>query len=176
MILIHRDAIDGCLRGLVKGLRENGVVVNLESGLLQHDYLQDQGVREMIRPDHFFQEFLRKEITIMSVSSMQEAINLIHQHGSSHTEGIITEDEAAANAFLDLVDSAGVYWNASTRFADGYRYGFGAEIGVSTNRIHARGPVGMEGLTIYKYVLKGDGHTVGEYQNGTRSFKHKDLM
>ena len=107
------------------------------------------------------------------MDSLSEAIDFINQHGSHHTDAIITEDVRRAAAFARSVDSADVFVNASTRFADGYRYGKGAEVGISTNKIHARGPVGMEGLMIYKYVLVGNGQVVKDYVGpGCRQFKH----
>lgn len=114
-------------------------------------------------------------IAVKVVSSLEEAIDHINRFGSKHTDAIVTEDPAAAAAFMERVDSAGVYQNASTRFADGYRYGLGAEVGISTGKIHARGPVGLEGLTTYKYKLFGSGQTVSTYSAGERKFKHKRL-
>lgn len=114
-------------------------------------------------------------LSIRIVDSMEEAIEHINRWGSKHTESIVTEDAAAAAEFMDRVDAAGVYHNASTRFADGFRYGLGAEVGISTGKLHARGPVGLEGLTTYKYKLIGNGHTVASYARGERSFKHKRL-
>ncbi len=108
-------------------------------------------------------------IAIKVVSFFDEAVAHIDQYGSQHTEAIITEDKPTAERFMELVDAAGVYHNASTRFADGYRYGLGAEIGISTSKLHARGPVGLEGLVTYKYKLFGDGHTVGEYSANEQS-------
>ena len=106
---------------------------------------------------------------------MDEAISHINRFGSHHTDCIITENKETAEHFMNLVDSAGVYWNASTRFADGFRYGFGAEVGISTSKIHARGPVGLEGLISYKYKLYGTGQIVGDYASGKKSFHFRDL-
>lgn len=112
-------------------------------------------------------------VSIKIVSSLQEAIDHVNKYGSKHTDGIITEDKDAAAKFLKEVDTANAFWNCSTRFSDGFRYGKGAELGISTNKIHARGPVGLEGLVIYKYIMKGDGQTVGEYSD--KQFTHKKL-
>jgi glutamate-5-semialdehyde dehydrogenase len=120
----------------------------------------------------FDTEFLDLKMAIKIVSSLEEAIDHINMHGSKHTDLIITEKKENAERFMNLVDSAGVFWNASTRFADGFRYGFGAEIGVSTNKTHARGPVGLEGLMIYKYKIFGDGQVVEDYSSGKLKFKH----
>ena len=114
-------------------------------------------------------------ISIKVVEGLDEAIAHIHTYGSGHTEAIITEDRNAATLFLERVDAAGVYHNASTRFADGFHYGFGAELGISTGKLHARGPVGLEGLTTYKYKLVGNGQTVASYSKGERSFKHRRI-
>jgi len=115
-------------------------------------------------------------LSVKIVDDLDEAINHINKHGSKHTDAIITENKANANKFMNLVDSASVMWNASTRFADGFRYGKGAEVGISTSKIHARGPVGLEGLVIYKYKLVGNGHIVKDYagKNGKR-FRHKTI-
>ncbi len=114
-------------------------------------------------------------ISIRIVGSTDEAIAHIDRYGSGHTETIVTEDNEAVSYFMARVDAAGVYHNASTRFADGSRYGLGAELGISTGKLHARGPVGLEGLTAYKYKLFGDGHVVADYSNGERSFRHRNL-
>jgi glutamate-5-semialdehyde dehydrogenase len=115
-------------------------------------------------------------LAIRIVDSLDQAIAHIHAHGSGHTEAILTEDPQAAARFLAEVDASGVYHNASTRFADGYRYGFGAEVGISTSRIHARGPVGLDGLLSAKYLLRGDGHRVEDYTGADpRPFLHRDL-
>jgi glutamate-5-semialdehyde dehydrogenase len=115
-------------------------------------------------------------LAVRVVNSMDDAIEHIHAHGSSHTETIVTQNTIAAERFLAEVDAAGVFHNASTRFADGYRYGFGAEVGISTSKLHARGPVGLEGLTTYKYVLRGSGQLARSYQGpDATAFTHKKL-
>lgn len=114
-------------------------------------------------------------ISIKTVGGFDEALGHIARYGSRHTESIVTEDGERAARFLAEVDAAGVFHNASTRFADGFRYGLGAELGISNAKLHARGPVGLEGLTTYKYQLVGDGHTVASYSSGERTFKHRRL-
>ncbi len=114
-------------------------------------------------------------LAIRVVDSLDQGIDHINAHGSHHTDAIITSDRIAAGRFAALVDSASVMVNASTRFADGYRYGKGAEVGISTNKVHSRGPVGMEGLMIYKYVLVGNGQVVADYASGARTFTHRTL-
>jgi glutamate-5-semialdehyde dehydrogenase len=120
-------------------------------------------------------EYLDYKLSIKVVESVDEAIQHINKYGSKHTDSIITNNKDAAKKFLDLVDSGNVFWNCSTRFSDGFRYGFGAEVGISTSKIHARGPVGLEGLIIYKYKLIGNGNIVEDYVKGKRTFKHKKL-
>ena len=112
---------------------------------------------------------------VKCIASLDDAIAHINRHGSHHTDAIVSDDAAAIDRFFARVDSAGTYANASTRFADGQRYGFGAEVGVSTNRIHARGPVGLEGLLTVKYRLYGAGHVASDYGAGKSAFTHRPL-
>ncbi|MCX7679474.1 MAG: glutamate-5-semialdehyde dehydrogenase [Spirochaetes bacterium] len=121
-------------------------------------------------------EYLDYKLSIKIVDSLQEAIDHINEFGSGHTDAIVTNNRNTATRFMEMVDSANVFWNASTRFSDGYRYGLGAEVGISTNKIHARGPVGLEGLVSYKYKLYGNGHTVEEYASGKRKFTHRRIQ
>ena len=122
-------------------------------------------------------EYLDLVLSIKVVDSLKEAIDHVNTYGSRHTDAIATEDPEAARLFLSQVDSAGVYHNASTRFADGFRYGFGAEVGISTQKMPPRGPVGLEGLVTYKYLLEGQGHVVADYVGPeAQPFTHKDLL
>jgi glutamate-5-semialdehyde dehydrogenase len=123
----------------------------------------------------FGYEFGANVIAVKQVSGIDEALAHIAQHGSKHTEAIVTGDEAAAEKFLAAVDAAGAFHNASTRFADGFRYGLGAEVGISTDKLHARGPVGVEGLLTYRWLLRGRGQETASYGPGKRPFKHRDL-
>jgi len=122
-------------------------------------------------------EHLSLVLTIKVVSTISEAITHINTHGSHHTDVIITSSAPLAEQFMSSIDSAGVFWNTSTRMADGMRFGFGTEVGISTNKIHARGPVGLEGLMIYKYKIRGNGHITTVYGEGEgqKSFKHESM-
>ncbi len=137
--------------------------------------LELSGIKLITNPESWDIEYGDKILSVKTVKSIEEAIKHINKYGSGHTDCIITKDTENAEKFMNEVDSAGVYWNASTRFADGFRYGFGAEVGISTNKTHARGPVGLEGLTIYKYKLTGHGQIVDDYAKGIKHFTHKDL-
>ena len=120
-------------------------------------------------------EYLDYIVSVRIVSSPEDAVDHINRYGSHHTDSIVTENPDTASAFLNRVDSAGVYWNVSTRFADGFVYGLGAEVGIATGKLHARGPMGMEGLTTYKYKLIGSGQTMTEVKNGVIRYTHRPL-
>ena len=130
---------------------------------------------EIMGEDDFRTEYLELIISVKLVDGVKEAVDHINRFGSHHTDAILTENPETAEYFMQMVDSAGVYQNCSTRFADGFRYGFGAEVGISTSKIHARGPVGLEGLMTYKYRINGCGQIVGDYASGRSSFHFKDL-
>ena len=138
--------------------------------------LKDAGVDIVFTPESWHKEYGEKKLSYKEVHSLEEAIEHINRYSSGHTESIVTENEENAKIFMNAVDSSGVYHNVSTRFADGFRYGFGAEVGISTNKTHARGPVGLEGLTIYKYTIEGNGQIVKEYAEGIKAFHHKDII
>ncbi len=121
-------------------------------------------------------EYLDYKLAVKIVSGIDEAIEHINTYGSGHTDSIITSAKDKAVQFMEYVDSGNVFWNCSTRFSDGFRYGFGAEVGISTGKIHSRGPVGLDGLVIYKYKLLGNGHIVADYSNRIKKFKHRNLI
>ena len=166
-VLVHRDIAPQFLPKLLKRLRGRQVVV--------HGDEQVRTLNNEVQPVAAWHcEYGVPELAVGVVDSLDAAIEHIHKHGSSHTESILTEDTSAAEKFLREVDAAGVFHNASTRFADGFRYGFGAEVGVSTSKLHARGPVGLDGLTTYKYVLRGQGQVAGDYRGpNARAFTHR---
>ena len=120
-------------------------------------------------------EYLDYKVSIRVVDSLDAAIDHINTYGSGHTDSIVTTDKITAAQFLDRVDSGNVFWNCSTRFSDGFKYGFGAEVGISTSKLHARGPVGLEGLVSYKYLLIGNGQIADDYATRKSSFTHKPL-
>jgi len=121
-------------------------------------------------------EYLDYILSVKVVAGLDEAIEHINKYGSGHTDSIVTENKEKAEKFMELVDSGNVFWNASTRFSDGFRYGLGAEVGISTNKIHARGPVGLEGLTIYKWKLLGAGQIVADYcGENAKKFTHRKM-
>jgi glutamate-5-semialdehyde dehydrogenase len=168
-VLVHREIAAEFLPKLAKRLRERGVVMHGDAAV------RSLVVAEPVEDWHT--EYGELAVSLGVVDSLDAAIEHIHTYGSSHTESILTEDAEAAERFLREVDAAGVFHNASTRFADGFRYGFGAEVGISTSKFHARGPVGLDGLTTYKYVLRGHGQTAGAYRGeGARTFTHRRVQ
>lgn len=171
-VLLHADAAGVLLRGLLEELSARGVAVRAcprTRQLAGHDLPE-------ANEEDFRTEYGGPTLNVKVVDDLDEAIAHVNTHGSGHTDAIVTEDLRAAERFLVEVDSAGVYHNASTRFADGYRYGFGAEVGISTSRLHARGPVGLEGLVTHKYLLRGSGQVVATYSGcSARPFRHERL-
>lgn len=168
-LLVHQDALEKLMPPLQKAFEEYKISLRATSDIA------DRYGSELAAEEDFSTEYLDLIISAKTVENIDEAIWHINKYGSHHTDCIITEDNKAAEYFMRMVDSAGVYQNCSTRFADGFRYGFGAEVGISTGKIHARGPVGLEGLVTYKYKLFGNGQIVGDYASGRKSFHFKDL-
>lgn len=168
-LLVHKDIAKTFLPRLKEALSEANVKVRGDDGVSAVISV------EPLTEDGYGKEYLDMELSVKIVDSIEEAVEHINTYGSHHTDAILTENKEAAEYFMQMVDSAGVYQNASTRFADGFRYGFGAEVGISTGKIHARGPVGLEGLMTYKYKLYGSGQTVGDYASGQKTFHFKDL-
>ena len=172
-VLVHERIAGSFLPKLAERLASRHVV--LRGCEKTRAILAGQPV-EAVADSGWHTEYSDLVLAVRVVNSMDDAIEHIHTHGSAHTETIVTEDQVAAERFLTEVDAAGVFHNASTRFADGYRYGFGAEVGISTSKLHARGPVGVDGLTTYKYVLRGTGQVAQNYQGpNAKPFTHKRL-
>ncbi|MDD3398388.1 MAG: glutamate-5-semialdehyde dehydrogenase [Candidatus Methanomethylophilaceae archaeon] len=172
-LLVHQKAAADLLPSLVRDLMDASVEVRVDEASAA--ILASKGVKgwKAASDEDWDTEYNDMIISVKVVEDVDEAIRHINRHGSGHTDSIITEDRGIAARFISLVDSSSVMVNASTRFSDGYRYGKGAEVGISTNKIHARGPVGMEGLMIYKYVLLGEGHVVKDYAGaGAKAFTH----
>lgn len=167
-LLVHKDAASRLLPAVCDALRNAGVE-------LRGDEMSRSLVTWMkpATEEDWSTEYLALILSVKVVDDLVAAIAHINHFGSHHTDAIVTEDAAAAELFQRRVDSADVFWNASTRFADGYRFGLGAEVGISTSKIHARGPVGLEGLTIYKWLLSGQGDTVAPFADGRRAFTHR---
>ena len=170
-LLIHRDIAPVFLKELAEMFTSQGIKMN---GTAEVKALLGMDIEVMAEED-FAMEYNDMEISLKLVSGVKEAIEHINYFGSHHTDCILTVNDETADLFMQMVDSAGVYRNCSTRFADGFRYGFGAEVGISTGKLHARGPVGLEGLVTYKYVLQGSGHIVEDYSGGKKKFHHRDL-
>ena len=169
-LLVHEAVADEFLPGMVERYREAGVTLR-----------GDARTREVVDIDpatdeDWSTEYGDLELSITVVDSLAAAVDHVNAHGSKHTESIVTTDADRAGTFMRSVDAASVFHNASTRFADGYRFGLGAEVGISTGKIHARGPVGLEGLTTYKYHLEGDGQLVATYSGeGAKPYLHEEF-
>ena len=167
-VLVHEDIADGFLPRIAERYDDANVEVR-----------GDEATREVIdaeeaTDDDWTTEYGDLMVAVRIVGSVAEAVGHINTYGSKHTDCIVTEDGERARRFMENVDSASVFHNVSTRFSDGFRYGLGAEVGISTGKTHARGPVGVEGLTTYKWYIEGDGHVVGEYRGeGARDFTHR---
>jgi glutamate-5-semialdehyde dehydrogenase len=168
-LLVHKDIAPVFLEKAIplfnsKDVKLIGDKKSVELGLKYEASLEDWQT-----------EYLDLILSIKIVDDLEEAITHIQKFSSKHTDGIITENSITANKFMNTVDSSGVFHNCSTRFADGFRYGFGAEVGISTQTLPPRGPVGLEGLVTYKYFLKGDGNLVDDFSSGKSIYTHKDL-
>jgi glutamate-5-semialdehyde dehydrogenase len=182
-LLVHKSIAKRFLPHIVKKYLESGVEIKLDSKSMNivkannkiKSIITDKNKIKKASEKDWSTEYTDMIISIKIVNDVTEAIKHINKYGSGHTDAIVTENKIDALKFLTMIDSSSTVWNASTRFADGYRYGLGAEVGISTNKIHARGPVGLDGLVIYKYILTGDGHIVLDYANGSKKFKHKKI-
>ena len=169
-LLVHKDAVDKLLPRLQEAFRAHQVELRATADVAE------RYTCALATEEDFATEYLDLVISERTVENIDEAIDHINRYGSHHTDCIITESEETAEYFMRMVDSAGVYQNCSTRFADGYRYGFGAEVGISTGKIHARGPVGLDGLFTCKYKLYGKGHIVDDYATGKKEFHFRDTI
>lgn len=168
-LLVHRDVAGSFVPEAVAAFAAAGVELRGDAGAMA------LGVSQAASDDDWSTEYSDLILAVKVVADLDEALAHIARFGSRHTDAICTTDPAAADRFLAAVDSAGVYLNCSTRFADGFRYGFGAEVGISTQTLPPRGPVGLEGLVTYRYRLRGEGHIAADYASGTRSFTHRSL-
>ncbi|MBP7175623.1 MAG: glutamate-5-semialdehyde dehydrogenase [Thermoclostridium sp.] len=168
-LLVHRDIADAYLPALKRKTDESNVQIK------GCDRTRAIIPVEPATEKDWKTEYLDYILSVKVVDSLDEAIEHINTYGSGHTDSIITKNQAHAQRFMNMVDSGNVFWNCSTRFSDGFKYGFGAEVGISTNKIHARGPMGLEGLLIYKFKLIGNGHIVSDYAANRRKFSHKPL-
>ena len=170
--LVHREILPSFLPLLEKAFVENNVKIHADAQSMK--YLET--AIPMVSGDEK-NEYLDKECNIIAVEDVKEAVEHLNAYGSHHTDAILTESKENASYFVAFVDSADVFVNCSTRFADGYRFGLGAEVGISTSKLHARGPVGLDGLMTTKWILKGQGETVGEYSGADgKEFHHRELI
>ena len=173
VLLVDVGISEAALPVLASALEAAGVELELDEESMA---ILGAGPRRSPKADgNWSVEYLDLKMAVRVVGGVDGAVEHINRWGSGHTDSIVTASRAAAKRFMDEVDSASVYHNASTRFADGYRYGLGAEVGVSTGKLHARGPMGMDGLLTYKWLLEGSGQVVADYASGARSFEHADL-
>ncbi|MDO4280744.1 MAG: glutamate-5-semialdehyde dehydrogenase [Peptococcaceae bacterium] len=168
MLLVHRAIAADFLPQLASTMAEVGVTLRGTADVAQIIDVEEMDAEE------FGTEYGDLVLAVTLVDDVQAAIGHINTYGSHHTDAILSENGDTVSRFMRMVDSAGVYQNCSTRFADGYRYGFGAEVGISTGKLHARGPVGLDGLVTYKYELYGEGQIVEDYVSGKKSFHYKD--
>jgi glutamate-5-semialdehyde dehydrogenase len=168
-LLIHKAIAPQFLPAIAQALQDKGVKLKGDSRT------QEIIVCEAATDEDWQTEYSDLILAIKVVEDLTTAINHINRYGSKHTDAIVTNNQTNAEQFMNQVDSAGVYHNCSTRFADGFRYGFGAEVGISTQKMPPRGPVGLEGLVTYKYKLRGEGQIVAEYGGDGKQFTHQDL-
>jgi len=168
-LLVHSDIAPVFLKKAMPLFNSNDVK------LIGDERSLELGIKHEASLEDWQTEYLDLILSIKIVEDLDEAVTHIQRYSSKHTDGIITENSSTATKFMNVVDSAGVFHNCSTRFADGFRYGFGAEVGISTQSLPPRGPVGLEGLVTYKYFLKGDGNTVDDFSSGKAIYTHKDL-
>ena len=173
-LLIHESLLASHLPSIVSALLAKGVELRLDETSFASLNQKDSNIGKVVDED-WDTEYCDLLLSIKAVSSLDEAIDHINRHGSGHTDCLVSADAEAFEQFFRRVNSAGVYHNVSTRFADGFRYGFGAEVGIATGKLHPRGPVGLEGIVTYKYKLTGKGQTVQEY-SGSRQFTHRRLV
>jgi glutamate-5-semialdehyde dehydrogenase len=169
-ILVHQESAEAVLPKLKAALEAKGVALR-GCDVTQRIIVAASAVEEDWRT-----EYLDLIISIKVVPDMAAALNHINTYGSGHTDVIVTSDKTRAIRFMNLVDTANAFWNCSSRFSDGFRYGLGAEVGISTNKLHARGPVGLEGLVIYQWRMLGNGHIVADYSgDNAKGFTHRKL-
>jgi len=168
-LLVHKDIAPAFLEKAIPLFNSNDVQ------LIGDERSVELGLKYKASLEDWKTEYLDLILSIKIVDDLEAAITHIQKYSSKHTDGIITENSNTANKFMNVVDSSGVFHNCSTRFADGFRYGFGAEVGISTQTLPPRGPVGLEGLVTYKYFLKGDGNIVDYFSSGKAIYTHKDL-
>ena len=173
-LLVNVKIAETFLPKIFKSYLDSGVEVRADSETMK--IIGDSANTVEAKTSDWDEEYNDMIISIKVVDSLDDAITFINEHGSKHTDSIVTENTENALRFVSLVDSSSVLVNASTRFSDGFRYGKGAEVGISTNKVHSRGPVGMEGLMIYKYIVVGNGHVVKDYAgNDGRKFRHRAI-